>query len=524
MQLMKRYTLLMLLFVMAAVMLATSCNKDDDNDDNNPNPTPDPTPVVVEDDFHTVPLTITVGIAPLTGSIDGVETKQAFASGDVIEISNPDVLYEPLTISADGGVGKASANFTAELKVKKGVELVSGTTKLSAVLKNGSNYNNGKPLADVKPIDKPADGLEQYCCWSCEDFTYSSAANAITLAPSTVFVELNMLNDNVIMKIGNADFSETISGSRLYAVPAGTTVEIPNAKFEKLLDGKDQSIYHLTATAPDECLPKLFSIGEDKRVFFSSGNLQYRPLDGAWRLAPQQYHRCFNEDFFDETVGENFSEWMGEDKWTDIFRSGMWIEGGSPNVKDGIPWDFVGMVGEIVEDDDYTFPLDENGEINAPCAYGAQWMVLSIDEWKYLMIKRPDAEQKCGDAVVDGVDGWVVLPDDWTAPEGLTFVPDYEDGFGIESCPNQYTTDEWAAMEAAGAVFLPNAGMIDCTYFMSSTFYPWYQSRTVDDIVRPFYARVKVDNYDILSEHTWGDAFAVRLVQQQSGNTIIKVE
>ena len=91
---MKRYTLLMLLFVMAAVMLATSCNKDDDDNDNNnngttPEPTPDPTPVEEEKDFTTVPFSITVNIEPIGGSLSGVETKKAFVDGDVIEISNP---------------------------------------------------------------------------------------------------------------------------------------------------------------------------------------------------------------------------------------------------------------------------------------------------------------------------------------------------------------------------------------------------------------------------------------------------
>ena len=511
---MKRYTLLMLLFVMAAVMLATSCNKDDDDNDNNnngttPEPTPDPTPVEEEKDFTTVPFSITVNIEPIGGSLSGVETKKAFVDGDVIEISNPDVLYEPLTISVNDA-GKASANFTAELKVKKGAELVSGTTKLSAVLKNGSNYNGGKPLADVKAIASPADGLDQYCCWSCEGFTYSSAANAISLAQSTVFVELNMLKDDVIIRVGNADFTETISGSKLYAVPCSTKVEIPNANFEMLLDGKEQSIYHITASAPDECIPHLFSIGEDKRVFFSSGNLQYRPLDGAWRIAPEQYHRCFGIDMALESVGENYADWMGEDKWTDLFWYGMWIEGGSPNVV---------HQGEA----DYTLPLDENGEINAPCAYGAQWMVLSIDEWSYLTEKRPDAERKCGGAVVDGVDGLVIFPDDWAAPDGLTFVPDFEKVKKNEDIPNQYTTDEWAAMEAAGAVFLPNSGVL-----MTNVFWPIasYQSRTVEEsLFLPLLFEASSNYYSCYDEYTWDFANgAVRLVQLQEGNIIVNVE
>ena len=506
---MKRYTLLMLLFVMAAVMLATSCNKDDDDNDNNnngttPEPTPDPTPVEEEKDFTTVPFSITVNIEPIGGSLSGVETKKAFVDGDVIEISNPDVLYEPLTISVNDA-GKASANFTAELKVKKGAELVSGTTKLSAVLKNGINYNNGKPLTDVKPIAKSADGLDQYCCWSCEGFTYSSAANTISLAQSTVFVELKMVDDNVTMTIGNAEFSETISGSKLYAVPCSTKVEIPNANFEMLLDGKEQSIYHITATAPDECIPHLFSIGEGKRVFFSSGNLQYRPLDGAWRIAPQQYNICFS---IFAKVGENYANWMGEDQWTDLFRAGMWIEGGSPNVVNK-------------EEPYYTLPVDANNEVNAPCAYGAQWMVLSCDEWAYLMEKRPGAEQKRGGAEVDGVSGWVFLPDDWAVPEGLSFVSEYNE----DNIPNQYTADEWTTMEAAGAVFLPEAGKfyaISYVPFMTS-----YQTRTLkgSDMMDTFVYNAESNQYYCYDQECdFSIGNPVRLVQLQVGNTKVNVE
>ena len=55
--------------------------------------------------------------------------------------------------------------------------------------------------------------------------------------------------------------------------------------------------------------------------------------------------------------------------------------------------------------------------------------------------------------------GLIILPDNWTLPSGSDcefhsvydhFNPDYE--------TNSYTFSQWAAMEAAGAVFLPAAG------------------------------------------------------------------
>ena len=505
---MKRFSNLIVLFL-AAMMIATSCNKDDDdNNGTTPEPTPDPTPVEEEKAFTTVPLSITISIEPVGGSISGVETKKAFDDSDVIEISNPDVLYEPLTISANGNAGKASATFTAELKVKKGAELVSGTTKLSAVLKNGINYNGGKPLADVKAIATPADGLDQYCCWSCEGFTYSSAANAISLAQSTVFVELNMISDNVIMKIGNAEFSETISGSKLYAVPCSTKVEIPNANFEMLLDGKEQSIYHITASAPDECILHLFSIGEDKRVFFSSGNLQYRPQDGTWRIAPEQYNRCFKGFSFD--LGVNYAN-LDDGRWSDQFQLGMWTDGDTPN-----------LVSE--NSINSTLQLDQNGEVNISGIFGDQWILLSFDEWMYLIEKRPDASQKRGGAVVDGVEGWLILPDDWVAPEGLTLVTEY-DAKNIASIPNQYTPDDWKAMEAAGAVFLTSSGFLSGTTWWSLM--SLYQTRTMlenGEMKTISFSAKSNEFYDTGSSISLTEGAAVRLAQLQSGNTKVKVE
>ena len=58
---------------------------------------------------------------------------------------------------------------------------------------------------------------------------------------------------------------------------------------------------------------------------------------------------------------------------------------------------------------------------------------------------------KYGGATVDGKKGFVILPDNWTTPAGRTF------NSGVSS-NNTYDTDEWADMEAAGAVFLPAAG------------------------------------------------------------------
>jgi len=83
--------------------------------------------------------------------------------------------------------------------------------------------------------------------------------------------------------------------------------------------------------------------------------------------------------------------------------------------------------------------------------------VLSREEWAYLFMSRTDAYRMYARATVDGKKGLVLLPDKetWVKPEGLHF--EYNDG-DLGYATNKYSTDDWALMEAAGAVFLPAAG------------------------------------------------------------------
>ena len=91
----------------------------------------------------------------------------------------------------------------------------------------------------------------------------------------------------------------------------------------------------------------------------------------------------------------------------------------------------------------------ENGG-NAP----GMWRTLTKAEWVYLFSQRTDAAAKYGAATVAGVNGVVVLPDDWTLPTGLEFNNGFETGYSL----NTYSAEEWLRMETAGAVFLPAAG------------------------------------------------------------------
>lgn len=81
-----------------------------------------------------------------------------------------------------------------------------------------------------------------------------------------------------------------------------------------------------------------------------------------------------------------------------------------------------------------------------------QWRTLTVDEWVYVFHHRSNAFSKYGHGKVNGVCGMILLPDSWTLPSGLSFTA------GNSSWANSYTKEQWAQMEANGAVFLPAAG------------------------------------------------------------------
>lgn len=88
-----------------------------------------------------------------------------------------------------------------------------------------------------------------------------------------------------------------------------------------------------------------------------------------------------------------------------------------------------------------------------------EWHVLTKSEWTYLLVTRDEgraaADQRNGIGTVDGKHGLIIIPDNWIQPSG---VPALTGGVSEGWDTNSYDATQWAAMEAAGAAFLPAAG------------------------------------------------------------------
>lgn len=213
------------------------------------------------------------------------------------------------------------------------------------------------------------------------------------------------------------------------------------------------------------------------QVVFSRGNLQYKhygspTLDGGtWRFAKHQY------------------DWVGGMVGSDAWHYNN-VRQGNVVLRDGVSGDTDFSTNEQIGEASYVGWIDLygygtgnnptehsvlNSHYNDWHEWGAHsivnsgkpgntawWQTLSHHEWKYLLSERDGYSSKRGTATVNGVKGFVLLPDRSTAT-----IVTYSNQALWDN--NTYTTEQWKAAEAAGAVFLPCAGYRNGTDFDGGT-------------------------------------------------------
>ncbi|MBO5799870.1 MAG: hypothetical protein J6R41_07580 [Paludibacteraceae bacterium] len=162
-----------------------------------------------------------------------------------------------------------------------------------------------------------------------------------------------------------------------------------------------------------------FSVSDDKKIIFSSGNLQYQPSTGSWRFADNQW-----DIFIPDNSNDSIGQWIAH------------------------------------------FANDTSMLNNS---VGDGWRLLTQDEWLYLTNIRENASNLISMATVQGKHGMVILPDNFDST-GIRFTPavpvDYSFrykadnyDYNADMTTNIYDAEEWKKMEEAGAVFFPCAGL-----------------------------------------------------------------
>ena len=202
-----------------------------------------------------------------------------------------------------------------------------------------------------------------------------------------------------------------------------------------------------TIFATEGALNGKFTVNADgDQIVFSKGNLQYKPSTETWRFAESQLTALGQ-------VNTNISV-STYDGWLDLFG---WGTGDNPT-NYSTNWQDYPTYREWGN-----HPIENGG--NA----ADLWYTLTKDEWDYIFCKRDNAASLFGLGSVDGVSGLIILPDNWTNPDGITFQPSTSNGLTLNNDyfrntggknfeHNQLSSGQWQAMEEKGAVFLPAAG------------------------------------------------------------------
>ena len=239
---------------------------------------------------------------------------------------------------------------------------------------------------------------------------------------------------------------------------------------------------------PQGTSPGLFSVGEDHQVRFSQGNLQYNACYNVWRFAERQWDfvggDCWDYELDTITMGtvykdgvkcDNTLVYGNYDGWVDLFGWGTsgWNNG---NIYFR-PYDYVSHIYDCAfygppGDYDLTgdYAQSDWGVYNTISNGGSrQWRTLTADEINYLLNERvTESRMRFAKAVVAGVKGLIVLPDDWSSSTYRFWSVNWN----VDYTANIITGASWLdVLEPAGAVFLPAAGLRSQYSGYSSVYY-----------------------------------------------------
>ena len=242
-------------------------------------------------------------------------------------------------------------------------------------------------------------------------------------------------------------------------------------------ENSNQSSSNDSGNKPDDApfIP-VFSVSEDKQVIFSPGNLQYTQSTNTWSFALNQY----------DVLGTDNVIGGGRKSLTEF---GYWISG--DDLADKV--DLFGRssvannfgITTSGSHDDYKGSFVDWGTNKIGDDDPNTWRTLTGLEWNYVVFQRSNADNLKGVAQINGINGLILLPDDWTCPAGVTFKPGFRSIGGVNSYElhQTFSADQWSKLEQAGAVFLPAAGYRYWTAISSVQGYGYYWSSTTKTFI-----------------------------------------
>ena len=183
-----------------------------------------------------------------------------------------------------------------------------------------------------------------------------------------------------------------------------------------------------------------FSIDGSNTVHFSQGNLQYDRSTTTWSFMDYQWSTV-------ETSGQNVGNGYTNQNIVGLF-------GWSANVSNNFG------ISTSTDYSDYSGSFVDWGTNNITNGGGANhWSTPSKTEWQYIFNTRSASTGRFSKAYLFGTThGMILFPDHYTHPNDVPVPTGINLTDNTSWNGNQYTAEQWAKMEAAGAVFLPAAG------------------------------------------------------------------
>ena len=263
----------------------------------------------------------------------------------------------------------------------------------------------------------------------------------------------------------------------------------------------------------------LFSVSDNKQVYFSQGNLQYQASTNTWRFADNQW------DYVGSTVVETgtpggtvagssnhlISEYY--EGWIDLFGYGTSGYDGGYYVYP--PYSISESVnnypkGNLTQYSDWGYNSISNGG-----NVSGIWRTLTNNEWVYVFETRATLSGiRYAKAVVNNVNGVIILPDSWNS--GTYSINNFNQS-DADYSNNTISSTLWTSIfEANGAVFIPASGNRRGTNVNWVNHFGAYWSSTGNP-VNNWYGSYTIYFTDTEFDSSWGAAvfvgLSVRLVQ-----------
>lgn len=383
-----------------------------------------------------------------TSSATNITYTSATISGNVTSdggtaITERGVVYgtnqNPTTANTKVTSGSGTGSFSCSLS-----NLQDGTTyyvRAYAVNKKGTSYGEQKSFT-TKAYALPT--------------VTTSAATNITYTSATVGGNVTSDGGATVTERGvvySTSQNPTTSNSK---VTNGSGTGSFTCSLSDLQDG---TTYYVRAYAINKkgiaygeqvsfTIEKYFSVSYTKKISFSKGNLQYTQSTKKWSFAENQWEIIGADNVTGGSVSSG-----GDMKSGDALANKIDLFGWSTNGT------YFG-VGTSTSNSDYSGSFVDWGTNKIGNDTPNTWRTLTLDEWHYVALNRPNADNLKGVAQVNGVNGLILLPDNWICPSDVIFKSGFHSENSVEAYGKYqtFTVDQWSKLESAGAVFLPVSG------------------------------------------------------------------